>query len=226
MSYPFPAPDVFKGQFGEKLDFALAPDLRALADELIDRHADKFSHLPQLQIEYLWKLKGGEKSGKATLGRCQRPSGLLAFYSKADFVVWLAWDHGVTLKMERQQVEATLFHELCHIGVDAETDEPLAVPHDVEMFADEVRTYGLWRSDLQCLRQLGLFERQLVDRSTGELLVPTATDGLTDGALARGEPHAHYHDDNPERRPMVCTDPDCPLPHLPVQVGEREVTHA
>lgn len=111
--YELPPAEDFKDQFGQLLDFAPAPDLQAMADGLIERHPAKFGHLLQMRVEYFWKAAGGLKSGKMTLGKCQRPSGLLAHYSRADFIIWLAWDHCLTLKLEREKVEATLFHELC-----------------------------------------------------------------------------------------------------------------
>lgn len=137
---------LFKDDDGTKADFLPALDLEHVAAMLIERHEAKFNHTRDLKIVFLWKRSGGLVKGKAKLGECQKPSGLLRFLSdKADFVIWLAADH--LAGFEPEQVEAALFHEMCHVGVD-EDDEPQLWPHDVEMFADEVQVYGLWKADL------------------------------------------------------------------------------
>lgn len=209
-----PNPDTFKDAVsGALMDFARAPELRTLADELIDRFDAKFAHLPQLRIDYLWKAEGGSSKGKMRLGQTEKLSGLKQWYSSADFVVWLAVDNLQLAAAGEREIEATLFHELCHIGISGESDQPTLIPHDVEMFADEVRTYGIWKPDLQCLRQLGLFEREHQEILRGGL---EAIDGLVAARSASGPRGTHYHDDKPERRPMVCRDPECTLDHLPV----------
>ena len=101
-----------------------------------------------MKIVYLWKRKGGRRGGKAILGRCQRPTGLLAKFCHADFIVWLGADHHTQFRSTRFQVEANVFHELCHTDEDEEKDEARMVPHDYEGFCREVELYGAWQSDL------------------------------------------------------------------------------
>lgn len=136
----------FRGQDGEKRDFLPADALSSLSETLQERHP-QFAHVAQFKVLYLWKRAGGKSNGKPKLGQCQKPSGLLRHVSDdTDFVIWLAADHCATFTA--RQVEAALFHELSHIGTD-EDDEAEVWPHDVEMFASEVQTYGLWKSDLE-----------------------------------------------------------------------------
>lgn len=109
------------------------------------------------QIEYLWKSKGGASAGNLVLGKCVKVSGLSRYFSGgADYVIWLAADHARSLKLNNWQLEALLYHELCHIDLDDddETGEPSAtrtVGHDAELFYGEIAHYGLWRRSLEPL---------------------------------------------------------------------------
>lgn len=151
-----------ESEFGDK-DFLPADDLEVLASDLIDRHTT-FSHFPGLTIHYRWKKKGGKKSGAAVYGKCVKPSGLLADYSDADFVIWLAADYVRDAEFSQRQIEALLFHELLHAGISDEDEgeaKPALIAHDFEGFRAEVETYGWWSSELRGLeiaaRQLKLF---------------------------------------------------------------------
>lgn len=152
-TYNIPSADVFGDD-----DFAVAPDLEDLAGGLIDRHPEQFGHLAALELAFLWKAKGGVSKGKATLGKCQKPSGLLAFFAGKDWIVWLAADTARDARMTDRQIEAALYHELLHAGFDAERGDRAWVGHDVEMFRSEVEEYGLWHDSL---RQVGPAFRQL-----------------------------------------------------------------
>jgi len=143
--YPMPGPEDFAKAGSEYLE---AEDLEKIGEALIEKQGG-FGYLKELKIVYLWKEKGGESHGKAVLGRCQRPKGLLAKFCDADFIVWLAADHHRTFRSTRFQVEATTFHELCHTDYDEEKDKARLVGHDYEGFCREVELYGAWRSDLE-----------------------------------------------------------------------------
>ena len=109
----------------------------------------RFGHLRDREVVYLWKASGGKANGKLVLGKCQKAAGLVAHFSKADWVVWLSADHGRDLGLTRWQVEAALYHELLHAGQNEQTMEPAVYPHDAEMFRAEIEQYGLWKSDLR-----------------------------------------------------------------------------
>lgn len=143
--FPVPSEQDFDKAGSEYLD---APDLETIGEALIDKQGG-FGHLREMKITYLWKMKGGTRAGKAILGKCQRPTGLLAKFCDAEFIVWLAADHHAAFRSTRFQVEATVFHKLCHTDHDEQNDEPRLVPHDFEAFCREVELYGAWRPDLE-----------------------------------------------------------------------------
>jgi hypothetical protein len=139
--------------FGEE-DFLPAPDMERVAERLMGRDL-RFSHLSQMGLTFLWKRKGGKRSGKGVYGKCQKPSGLLKFFASTDGIIWLAVDHCRELGFDQQQLEALLFHELCHASFeeDEETGERkfALAAHDFEGFRAEVEKYGLWDTTLQDL---------------------------------------------------------------------------
>ena len=106
--YPVPGEKQFEK---EDSDYVEAEDLEKIAEKPIDTHGG-FGYLREMKIVYLWKRTGGKRAGKATLGRCQRPTGLLAKFCNADFIIWLAADHHTAFRSTRFQVKATMFHEL------------------------------------------------------------------------------------------------------------------
>jgi hypothetical protein len=128
--------------FGDS-DFFLGDDIKQIAQALIES-VDHFADLADARIVYLWKRKGSERP-RRILGKCQRPSGLLGYFSGADFVIWLAANNCIGLT--KWQVEALIFHELNHASMDQ--GEATLVPHDCECFASEIKRYGLWKTDIE-----------------------------------------------------------------------------
>lgn len=160
--YGPPAVGYFADGEGNELDFLPAPDLHLIASRIIGRY-EELNHMAQYQIAYLWRRKGGTTHGANRLGACQKPSGMLAYFSEVDYVIWLAADHLAVAT--RIQVEASIFHELLHAIEQVDDDgnkTPTIAPHDCEMFGAEIARYGLWRGDLkqmsEAFRQLRLFE--------------------------------------------------------------------
>jgi len=145
--YPVPSAQKFVDEDAEYLH---APDLQEIGEAIIDKMGG-FGYLAGLNLVFLWKDKGGKSHGKAILGRCQRPKGLLAKFCAADFIIVLSADNHRLFKSTRYQVEACVFHELCHTDLDNSEDipEPRLVPHDYEGFCREVELYGAWRPDLE-----------------------------------------------------------------------------
>jgi hypothetical protein len=127
-------------------DYLSSTQLRELASALIERY-EEFQHLQDFSLAYLWKRKGPSSSGHNTLGKCQRLTGMLKFFAKYDFVIWLSADHchGLTAF----QIEALVFHEMMHAG--AEDGKPAIRKHDWEGFAAEVHNYGEWKSDMTAI---------------------------------------------------------------------------
>lgn len=159
LRFPVPPESRFDDETG---DFLVAPELRKIAEELIGDHAFDFDFLRHAVIVYLWKKKGGKSGLKETLGKCQKPSGLLKHFANADFVVWVAADNceGFT----RKQITALLFHELKHAWRD-EDGKYVTVSHDFEGFAREVELFGDWKRDIarmrEAFRQGDLFAKEV-----------------------------------------------------------------
>jgi len=131
-------------------DFMASDELDEIGMKLIERYPE-LEHLTGVRIGYCWKKSGGETNGKATLGKCTKPSGLLLFYAHLDFVIWCAADHCAEWSFTNRQLEALLYHELSHAGIEVDKQGMLKYvvrPHDVEAFTGEVDRYGLWRDDL------------------------------------------------------------------------------
>jgi len=162
---PYPAPSGMQFLFeGEKLDYLPAPDLEAIADGLIGELGD-FEHLRDKRVLYLWKREGGKRHGQPVLGKCAKPSGFAKHYTAAAWIIWIASDWVNFFHLTRHQVEAALYHELLHAGEEIDADgnkTPVVFGHDAEMFAAEVRRYGLWKEDLRLVsdafKQLPLFD--------------------------------------------------------------------
>lgn len=140
-AYPVPT------DWQEDEEFQLAPDLERIARLLIDV-CPELAHLNGLEIRYCWKRKGSKQHGKAVLGTCQKPSGLLAYFSGADFVVWLSAQWLTDMRATNWQVEAILHHEMSHTGYDDETDTPTVVAHDFADFRSTLERYGFYLDDL------------------------------------------------------------------------------
>lgn len=131
-------------------DFMASDEMEEIGVELIDRYPE-LVRLRDARIGYCWKQNGGETNGKVTLGKCTKPSGLLRYYAHLDFVVWCAADHCREWSFTNHQLEALIYHELCHAGVEIDKHGQVKYvirPHEVEMFTGELDRYGLWMDDL------------------------------------------------------------------------------
>lgn len=136
-------------------EFLVSHDLRVAAEEMIEEFPE-LNHVKNYRVVYLWKAKGGTKGEKHRLGNCERVSGMKGFFAKADFIIWLARDHAITLDMTSRQLEALLYHELCHVSFEVKDngeEVTKVAQHDVELFYDEIRRYGLWTTDLETAQE-------------------------------------------------------------------------
>jgi hypothetical protein len=147
--------------------FALAPEARAICARLLER-VDRFAHLGQARFVCLASqpavtLRGAECAAIVTVPMVQGPlkrlfdwliastcAPVLA-WEEPDFLILI--DAAVWSTLDAVRQERLMFHELCHVvareneyGVpklDAEGRPMLKlVPHDVEVFHDEIATYG------------------------------------------------------------------------------------
>ncbi len=150
-------------------EFLPAPDLERVGLALIGS-CPELAHVAGLDVAFVWKRKGGKKRGW-----CQRPSGLLKFYAKSDFVIWLAADHTFDLSMTRWEVEALLFHELsfADLETDKETGEtkPVMRSLEIEAWVSELERYGPWSESLgrakRAFAQMPLFTDAVHEAAKG-----------------------------------------------------------
>lgn len=126
-------------------------DIGRIANLLIDKHR-RFRHLGKRMIAYRWKYQGGATNGKDTLGKCVKLSGVTKIYTGDVFLIWVAADHATWHKLTNYQLEALIFHELCH-ATETDKGQPSLAPHDATVFIAEVEEYGLWMADLVRLGQ-------------------------------------------------------------------------
>ncbi len=136
----YPVPELY----GE---FTHATDLEAIGLALVRKN---FQFPETVAITYLWKSHGGASGGRATYGKTVKASGLTGFFAQTDFVIWIAADYVDEVPLSRLQVEALLYHELCHISAEEDGGAvTLALlSHDVEAFRAEIAEYGFWKEDL------------------------------------------------------------------------------
>jgi hypothetical protein len=134
-------------EFLDDHTFVAAPELARIGADLIKEYEDFYGirHI-EPSIDYLWKQKGGKDLGNRILGKVQRPTGELKFYSHADFIVWLAADH--CFGYNRFQITAIIFHELLHIFYNEAEVRLELRGHHFEGFPREVEIFGCWRQNM------------------------------------------------------------------------------
>ncbi len=135
-----------EAEFGGQ-DYLATDALTELGDRLI-ANCIEFAHLHEARVQFLWKAAGGRSKGALTMGKCQKPSGLLAHFSMQDFIVWIAADNVRYRAFTERQIEALVFHELCHAGWQEDEDNGrdgrwTIEGHDIEEFSAVIRRYGL-----------------------------------------------------------------------------------
>lgn len=154
-----------EAEFGGQ-DYLESAALTDLGGRLI-ANCIEFAHLHEARVQFLWKAAGGRSKGNLTMGKCQKPSGLLAHFSMQDFIVWIAADNVRYRAFTERQIEALVFHELCHAGwqedENNEQDGRWTIEgHDIEEFSAVIRRYGLVFDDARefdaTIRQLRLEE--------------------------------------------------------------------
>lgn len=152
----FAVPDdiAFTGRF-----YLDAPELERIARDLIARHPS-FAEIGACEIQYFWRRKTGVSAGRVTIGLLKRASDLLGHFSGADYILWLSATTARDGKFSARQVEAAVFHQLCHISTD-DHGNYIKLPHDFEGFAREITEYGPWTSDLVAGGRAFLAARQL-----------------------------------------------------------------
>lgn len=153
----FEIPDPNRGEDDEPRyhDYIAAPAVERIAAMLIARHGH-FGHLREADITYRWKREGGKEAGKLKLGQVRRLDALMRHFADADLLIWVAADNCAANRLTVRQMEACVFHQLCHVAPAGTEEEPkLAMaPHDWEGFTAEWHEYGPWRAELKLLAKV------------------------------------------------------------------------
>lgn len=144
-------------------DYQQDDRLMELATVLI-HHCEELRFIEDFSVTYLWKRTGGKSKGRMTLGTCTKTAGLVHFFCRTDYVIWVAADHLQYLHVRARAVNiaALMYHELRHIA-QTEKGEPAIQGHEFEGFASEIDRFGIWRDDMRpiaCAFQESLFSFQ------------------------------------------------------------------
>jgi hypothetical protein len=139
-----------------------APELRRLYERIREKHPHRFSAARNHGVVFAWKAAKlpTDPSTTITVGKCSTVSGPAAFFEArgTTFFIWLNLNYIRRELWSATQVEAALYHELCHTGED-DKDNPKLYDHDFTGFTDELSTYGMWRNDL---RRMGESVKQVL----------------------------------------------------------------
>ncbi|HLJ25322.1 MAG TPA: putative metallopeptidase [Candidatus Angelobacter sp.] len=151
--FPVPGTEVFDTEG----DWVLAEKAAKIGEALIESQ-ECFQSLQRAAIRYLWKRRGATQP-KLHLGKCQRPSGLLRYFSNCDFIVWFSANNVRDCKLTYWQMEALVFHELKHASLEEKDGVliPVSVPHDWEGFVDEIKRYGIWKRDIRPIAEASAY---------------------------------------------------------------------
>lgn len=97
-----------------------------------------------IKVAYLSCDKPKNTNHKKVLADCMKVPEQWRWTCKYDFVITV-YEPNCTFLSEEQK-DILVFHELMHIGVDEDGDEPkfYVKPHDVEEFNEIINRYGLY----------------------------------------------------------------------------------
>lgn len=96
-----------------------------------------------VKIAYLSSDEEKKKNRKMILGQCTKVSPQYAWCCPYDFFITIFEPN--ILSLNRKQIKILMLHELRHIGIDNDGDEPsfYIYPHDREDFDDIIERFGL-----------------------------------------------------------------------------------
>jgi hypothetical protein len=119
------------------VQFRNAPEVKEIAEAIIPEH---HPHLDDAVISYIFRSEHEERNGRTVWGTARHPTGILAYYSRADFIIDIAEDIWFDLT-EAQQL-ALVDHELSHCVEGKKGWEIQG--HDIEEFESIIDRHGLY----------------------------------------------------------------------------------
>lgn len=102
----------------------------------------------QVRIVYLTSELEKKKGSKAVMGQCEKVPDKFKWKVPYDFMITVFKPN--VERLNRKQMQALIFHELLHVGIDVDGNEEkyFIREHDYEEFAAIIRRYGLdWSDD-------------------------------------------------------------------------------
>jgi hypothetical protein len=136
--YQVPSDSAFRG----KVYIVEPPDLVQIMKDLIFECAPLFNHLQGASIEINWKRKGGMANGGVQDSGHFRTTAHAAAHDAKDFCLWVAADLARE-SCTKTDIEERVYHELCHLGFNENTQEIKIVDEPVKYFPTEKRRYNL-----------------------------------------------------------------------------------
>ena len=116
-------------------------DEYAAIGEMLIANYDEFKDIREAEITivYLASTQAKKQKGKLIFGQCEKIADKYKWGIPADFTITVFEPNieGFT----PEQVEALIFHELLHVGV--EDDRLFVRPHDIEDFSAVLKKYGV-----------------------------------------------------------------------------------
>jgi len=150
----------------EETDFIRSDSIREIGEGIIKAVKYNLRELAtyRIRISYLWGKAEKKKNGRIVFGECIRESGRTAFFAECDYTIVIYAGSIRDYCLTNWQMQALVYHELRHVLIDIDDDGEVAlkiIGHDVEMFYDEIRHFGLWKINLKsaarAFRQVPLF---------------------------------------------------------------------
>ena len=117
---------------------------RTIAERVIRDHEElHFIKEYGCRVAYLESDEGKTKGKKDVLGECIKVQKTYEWICQYDFVIVIYAPN--TFMLEDDQLSILLWHELQHIGLNEDGEEPsfYVVPHDIEDFSNILELYGL-----------------------------------------------------------------------------------
>lgn len=117
-------------------------DLRRVAETLI-MSEEKFEHLKDgnCRIAFQYSDQAKKSNGKDVYADTEKVKDKFKQFMAYDFIITFYTPN--TDSLDEEHISRLMFHELCHIGYDAEDESFSIIPHDLEDFREVVGRWGV-----------------------------------------------------------------------------------
>jgi len=119
-------------------------EYKKMGEELIKR-VPELQYIKEGKIKIAWLESTQKKMSnrKVVFADCRKIDEWMQVFCKYDFVITVYSDN--CMGLTNNQMQIVLWHELLHVGIDAESLNPIYIvnPHDIEDFRSIVDRFGL-----------------------------------------------------------------------------------